>query len=398
MWIFIEATDVWLFRDGRPFDAGADHRAASIFPPAPTTIQGAIRTKLLALYNTSFTDYAEGNNISSEITDQIGTADNGQPGQMQFRGPFLARRQADNSIMPYFPRPADILQVNSDKVQRLVPLRPDNKAPFAANWPDEVPYLQPCLYDVSLVGDDKPEGGQAWISAVGMRAYLAGKISTDNFSPPGQDRGGRNEWLAKAEAELNTSGYLGHVHLKPTTYFFRNEYRLGIGIEEVHKRPSDGKLYTATFVRPHNDVGLLVEVTGLLESKWSKAGILSLGGERKSARYSLIDKPAHWPTHETEGNKLYLATPTHFDGGWQTNNWQNYFSNAGQLTAACVSRPQMIGGWDMAQNRPKPMQRYVPAGCVYFFDSSLQRVNDEPICDDKDAGQIGFGTTFIGRY
>jgi CRISPR-associated protein Cmr3 len=44
MQLFLEALDVWLFRDGRPFDAGSDHRARSLFPPYPTVIQGVIRS------------------------------------------------------------------------------------------------------------------------------------------------------------------------------------------------------------------------------------------------------------------------------------------------------------------------------------------------------------------
>ena len=38
--ILIEPTDVWLFRDGRPFNRGQDHSAQSVFPPLPTVMQG----------------------------------------------------------------------------------------------------------------------------------------------------------------------------------------------------------------------------------------------------------------------------------------------------------------------------------------------------------------------
>ncbi|HXG18262.1 MAG TPA: type III-B CRISPR module-associated Cmr3 family protein, partial [Methylomirabilota bacterium] len=44
MYLFLEAIDVWLFRDGRPFDARSDHRAESLFPPYPSVMQGAIRS------------------------------------------------------------------------------------------------------------------------------------------------------------------------------------------------------------------------------------------------------------------------------------------------------------------------------------------------------------------
>jgi CRISPR type III-B/RAMP module-associated protein Cmr3 len=322
---------------------------------------------------------------------------------MQLRGPFLAQRQANNSIMPYFPLPADILHLDSHRPgqepkRRLIPLKPAGQSAFVTNWPQAAPTLQPCLYDDALVeAGDKAEGGQFWISAHGLQAYLNGTITTDDYIPPeGADK---KQWLAEKEAELDKAGKLGRVHLRAANHFFSHEHRLGIGIDGAHKRPSDGKLYTANFIRPCQDVGLLVEVTGLGEDKWPPTGILSLGGERKSARYTIIKQPAHWPASAPAGRKLYLATPTRFEGGWQAGDkWQTYFADAGQLTAACIGHPQMIGGWDMAQNRPKPMQRYVPAGSVYFFTGKLHQTEAaNPICDDSDAGQIGFGTTFIGR-
>lgn len=411
MWLFIEATDVWLFRDGRPFDAGSDHRAASVFPPPPTTIQGALRTELLNKYGVSFADYAQGKDISADIVNQIGTADNSQPGQMWLRGPFIARRQDDDKIMPYFATPSDILQINKDadkekgqaEIHRLLPLKPTDPAPFSANWPAETPQLHPCTYDEAAANGSKPEGGLTWISALGMQAYLAGNISTENFGPPTKERAAYRQWVKDTETALDAAGKLGWVHLKRAGQLFGTEYRLGIGIDEEHKRPSDGKLYTAAFVRPRQNVGLLVEVTGLDESQWRTPGVFSLGGERKTARYSLVE-PAHWPTSAADGRKLYLATPTQFDGGWQPKNWGDYFPQAGPLTAVLVGRPQLIGGWDMAQGRPKPMRRYVPATSVYFFANPLRPDDNDTktanvsICDDKAAGQIGFGTTFIGRW
>ena len=404
MWLFIEATDVWLFRDGRPFDAGSDHRAASIFPPEPTTIQGAIRSKLLALYDADFTAYAAGGGVSDEVVKQIGAAVAPQKGTMRLRGPFLARRlnDDDRQIMPYFPTPADLLQINTDKRRLLVPLKPEPAPAFSSNWPDETPGLRPCTYDEALAGDDDPGGSRTWISAVGFDAYLNGKISTNNFLPSaGLSREARQAWIQEAEAKLNAAGELGHVHLKSAGAFFGSEYRLGIGIDGEHKRPSDGKLYTAAFIRPRQNVGLLVEVTGLDEDKWPSTGVLSLGGERKAARYTRIEKPLHWPSNVTDGNKLVFVTPTYFDDGWLPKNWGSYFTNA-DLTAALVGRAKQIGGWNMAGNRPKPMRRYVPETAVYFFARPLQSKNNTgtangAICDDEDAGRIGFGVTFIGR-
>ena len=60
MQLFLEAVDVWLFRDGRPFDAGQDHSAVSRFPPYPTVIQGAIRSHHLVQTGVNLTGLANG--------------------------------------------------------------------------------------------------------------------------------------------------------------------------------------------------------------------------------------------------------------------------------------------------------------------------------------------------
>ncbi|MBX3057904.1 MAG: type III-B CRISPR module-associated protein Cmr3 [Anaerolineae bacterium] len=388
MWLFIEATDVWLFRDGRPFDAGSDHRAGSHFPPAPTTIQGAIRAQVLALNSIALAAYRRGKGIPDDVSVQIGNPQGGGPGEMRLRGPFLGQQQADGSVMPYFPCPADVLHVNSSDIKKLVPLFPDENPPFATNWPAD--NLQPLTFDPQVAGDETPEGSQAWISAKALQAYLAGNISTDSFSPKEVGQ------AAEMEADLDATRQFGAIHLKRATSLFTSEYRLGIGVDGNRKRPSDGMLYTITYVRPHENVGLLVEVMGLDEAAWGRSGLLSLGGEGRAARYTIITAPAAWPQHQPDGRKLYLASPTYFSHGWQPAAWSTYFANAGNLQSAVVRRHQLIGGWELAANQPKPMQRYVPAGSVYYFDGRLEDPQ-KPVCDDTEAARIGFGLTFIGR-
>ena len=46
-WMLIEPGDVWSFRDGRPLLAGGGSITRSLFPPAPLTVQGAIRSLIL---------------------------------------------------------------------------------------------------------------------------------------------------------------------------------------------------------------------------------------------------------------------------------------------------------------------------------------------------------------
>lgn len=175
---------------------------------------------------------------------------------------------------------------------------------------------------------------------------------------------------------------------------FAREGRLGIGIDSSVKHVVEGLLYQVEYVRPQEDVGLLVEVTGIeaSEGKWGKQGLLSLGGEMRAARYEVLNKPVAWPQN-VQGEqrfKLYLATPACFTAGWRASQWDS-------LVAAALGRAQPIGGWDVALNRQKVMRRYVPAGSVYYF-AGMAPPTGEPVGDDEIDRHIGFGQYFIGRW
>ena len=358
MWLFIEPSDVWLFRDGRPFDAGSDHRAASVFPPHPTTIQGALRRQVLALYGVDVDQYRNRQDVPEDVARQIGwppTRDEpGTLGTIQLRGPFVAKRQSVG-IMPYFPCPVDVL-----KVEQVIKLRLEPQPQFVANWPGDEDELQPLVYDPIKPAEDI----RAWLSAESLSKYLAGQ-------------------------PLDTRDLVAERDL------FEREGRFGVGLDDSIKRPSEGLLYQIEYVRPAQDVGLLVQASGLREDKWDKHGLFNLGGEMRAAHYELLDAGPAWPRSDSAGDtfKVCLTTPAFFDEGWRSTQWKKWGLT---LRAAAVSRPQAIGGWDVALNRQKPMRRYVPAGSVYYFDGDPAKL-PESLCDDATDSQIGFGHYFIGR-
>ena len=51
MRLFIEPTEPLLFRTGRPFDAGQNTFAESLFPPTPETLQGAVRAAIASYWD-----------------------------------------------------------------------------------------------------------------------------------------------------------------------------------------------------------------------------------------------------------------------------------------------------------------------------------------------------------
>jgi CRISPR-associated protein Cmr3 len=103
-------------------------------------------------------------------------------------------------------------------------------------------------------------------------------------------------------------------------------------------------------------------------------GILKLGGEAKTASYTMIEPTRvlkSMPDHkqkalekiQREGYfKLYFKTPAFLRSDWKPNDIQGL-----KLLSANVGKHLSIGGWDMETKNHKPMNRLIPAGSVYVY-------------------------------
>ena len=368
--LFIEPTDVWLFRTGRPFAAGDQARAASIFPPTPRTVQGALRSARLGQSGEPF-DYRQ---WSDALKAEIGQPDNF--GALQVRGPLLAQRQDDGTVKRFFPLPADVTKLNTG----WHILAPQVNADFAANWQGNLWPLLP----LANSEPEKFEGG--WLCEDGLQAYLAGHICG--------------------------------LHIHPARQLFEREPRTGVQIESGPKKPSEGNLYQVEFMRLAENVGLLVDAQGLsLEDN----GWLQLGGEARAGRYATVTTGLDLPPgqrlagHAPLRFKLYLATPAIFRQGWLPQAFTLHTDGSYQgswrginlkLVAAALGKTQSIGGRDIAQrDQQRAMHRAVPAGSVYFFEvTNTQQTAQEVFAafdgarvSDADA-EIGFGLGYVGGW
>jgi CRISPR-associated protein Cmr3 len=106
MQIVIRPMDVWLFRDGKPFMAGEDHAAETLFPPSPFTLQGAIRTKVLADKGVNLAEFAK--NGERNPDPEVGYGD--YFGKLRLLGPLLMRCK-DGKWERLIPIPADVVEV-----------------------------------------------------------------------------------------------------------------------------------------------------------------------------------------------------------------------------------------------------------------------------------------------
>ncbi len=149
--------------------------------------------------------------------------------------------------------------------------------------------------------------------------------------------------------------------------------------------------------------------------------ITTIGGEGKKAIIQQGNElPIALPTFDNTDTqfKLYIATPTIFTQGAipdfiNPNNLTGEIIegiNVKLLTCA-IGKFLSIGGFDLAQQQPKPMQKAIPAGSVYYFEL-LDTTNTEAtftqlaehfnvyrnsICQEKTFAKQGYGICYVGK-
>ncbi|HPH98125.1 MAG TPA: type III-B CRISPR module-associated protein Cmr3 [Anaerolineaceae bacterium] len=353
--LFIEPSDVWLFRDGRPFNIGSGQRVQSLFPPFPNVVQGAIRSHQLALKKVNLHD-------KDSIVAAVGTSED--YGQLRLRGPFLARVEKDTAgketIVPYFPLPMDAVVKNGE-------VRPAS-APRQAS--EVKTSLGENLWIMGL--DDQPEKikGNLWLSCTQLLQYLDGK--------------------AVRIASTATS----------EKHFFTRENRIGNSIDSSLGITQTGMLFEVEYIRPEKGVGLLVEMSGY--DDWPSSGIFRFGGESRSASFRKVN--VSFEMGKVQDRKLpkrfkiYFASPTWFSAGWRPENWNIFFEGSVKLVSAAVGRYQSIGGFDYAKQWHKPCRRFVPAGSVYYFETTGAASIRQDLIQNaltEWGAEIGFGQYFI---
>lgn len=393
--LFIEPSDVWLFRDGRPFSAGSDHRARSIFPPFPSVTAGMLRTSYLLTKEAHLPLYAKaifgkGDEVEATSAEReaiisaykdIGSPKSGDYGDLRIRGPYLATWDG-NSLTRYYPAPADLF-VNNDasNASKDICLIPEVRADATINTNLQGGITKPRLLWLPQRSDDehKVEAASGWLSESEIAKYLTGK-----------------------QAEV------AKISLTPNEELFDYENRLGIALQPGSKSTVEGMLYTVDFIRTNwqhgKHIGIYLEVLTSGSSKdiaasWPDEGVVSIGGERRAGLYRKVDvTPDSSPTTAPKRKlKVYLSTPTYFQNGWYPANWSEYFSGNPQLVAAAISPTVTMGGFDLAHHRHKAAKRYVPAGSVYYLESDTEiEYNQKPITDE--GGEIGFGQILIGEW
>lgn len=388
MRLFIEPTESLLFRTGRPFDAGQDTFAESLFPPTPETMQGAVRATI-ASYWDARKNIAEAFN-DRRLTNRIGDRDG--YGRFRVTGLTLGRYARTQELLKakewhverLFPPPAHIM-TTGERLYRLLPhsLEKDvREGSKSTNFPAGVNYyLEP---EKRLVDELKPLIG--WLTETDLYTTLKTE-DIDNIK------------LIKKED------------------IYQEEPRLGIGIQCGTKAAEEGYLYQTVMIRMNHhrgrdfNYGFVVDIqlaplspndVPLNDTQTQQelhlpdSGWMTIGGEQRAAHFSVIPTPPR-QVYPLKGDSsfLYLATLATFETGWKPSP---HFAPLDTPLTAAINRYESVGGWklnpDDAKGDHKVMRRCIPAGSVYFYNgkvTSPQALTDYGM-------EIGYGIIYEGAW
>lgn len=407
MRIFIEPTEPLLFRAGKPFTAGENNFAESMFPPTPETLQGALRAMIATQWGLEFAKTSGTDALFSqpEVVELIGKRDGDRNTYGRFRVTGLALGFYDTEtqqVCRLFPAPTHLIQVTvkdgQTEITTTMRLSPTPIAQELSNHPVGTQLLLPDLGQKKTAGKSEPLPG--WLTPSGLQHAL----SKTGFSGSDETREDeKRKWFV------------------PVHKVFLREARLGIGMNNTTKTTEDGYLYQTHMIRMQPRYGFVVDIalgekqygecalpaseqcTGRLEIppelNFLKEGWLTLGGEQRTAHFRVLQPdecaPEHGISQTAAGRLLYFATPTYFQDGWLPAHTQIFGKSP---LAAAINHYQPIGGWLLspgnAGGMSKAIRRCIPAGSVYYFTDSIEAT--QPLTEY--GWQIGYGIAYTGEW
>lgn len=390
----IEPRDPLIARDGRPSENG---RFSTLGFPYPSMLAGAVRTRMVAGRGTF---------------DLAGTEALEQLKKIAVQGPLLAELTDDSEppVAWLAPAPRDALFVRNQSDQPV--LRALRPRPLEAR------------------------GSVDGLTERGLMPVASDAERNPGKAPLGVPSFWRWEefesWLLQAQDRDPVD--LQRLGITPLPV----ERRVHLAIQPGERVSIDGALFETAglrFLQPGASrlaprrFALSVRVGAsqvgerhldLLEQ------VAPLGGERRLAHWAPSQHA--WPVlpkmiceriSETRRVRLILATPALFaDGalpGWSNQPWPSGGNVKATVRAACVPRPEIVSGWDLAfdngpgkkKGRPKPTRRLAPAGSVYFIELTGSKEDVAswcaatwlaPVSDFDQERRDGFGLAFLGTW
>ena len=327
---FIEPLDVLFLRGNKLFGDPGSY-GECLIPPWPSVAAGAIRSRMLTDDGVDLTAF--GNN--AVVHPALGTP--ADPGSFILAGFHLARRQGGKVEILLAP-PADLIisKGSSGKLQI------DRLSPQAIHLQSSYPLAMPPVL-AQGVERSKAESGY-WLTQAGWQTYLQGDTPT-------------------VEQLLHSS----------TLWSLDN--RVGIGMSTSTGSVEEGKLFSAQAVALQPGVGFVAAVSG---AQPPAEDLLRFGGDGRAATIEQADielpAPDYTAISRSGRCRIVLTSPGLFTDGWKLPGCdeQSRITLPGGIRASLISaaipRAETLSGWDLAKWQPKPAQRIVPTGSVYWLD------------------------------
>lgn len=368
---FIEALDVLFLRGNKLFgDPGSF--GESLVPPWPSVVAGALRSRMLVDAGIDLADFASGNSVHPEL----GSPD--APGPFTVTAFQLARRRDNGTLEVFFTPPADlVLSTNEDGhpcVSSIKSVAIDKRL-MTSSPLSQLPVL-------GMPKRCKPMKGY-WLTESGWKHYINGG------TPPARD------WCRSDE-------------------LWSLDHRVGVGLDTATRHVVKGRLFSMQAVAMKYGVGFLASVSGALPPA---SGMLRLGGDGRAAAIHSVSYVTPEPDYDAISKsrrcRLVLATPGIFSEGWKLPGTQKdgYFSMdgiRGHIVCAAVPRAETVSGWDMAQRKPKPAQKTVLPGTVYWMDdleaepNALRNLAEHGLwdrhCQDEARRAEGFNRVWLAKW
>lgn len=387
--------DTLFFRDGSPYQKEETNQSgtASMFPPSPPTLVGAIRAACARALGWKDGDWSK----NEEIRTQLG---NGEDlGKLHFRGPFLVRCKSPSNEAKgegkkteiLFPAPANLM----GKIDK-----PDDKFGNENDKPtvESSTLLSPssngldCDFGSArlpeVIANPRPEGAKMlhekgwWITAEGLEQVLEGNRPEEK-------------------------------HLVHQNQLWSKESRIGIARSDDSRTTKEGAMYSPSHIRLKRGVSIAMEVKGL--SQECKEALPKqpqpVGGESRACwlhlcEYSLpFPKPpkSKWDdSKETLRYTVTALTPVAVSNLPKSKSEEeNYAELPGRIISACLPRPVILGGWDSLKCRPLPLKPYLAPGSVLFLEAKTEEIENVKKLHNHAIGdrrEWGFGLVAIGIW
>jgi CRISPR-associated protein Cmr3 len=385
----IQAVDTLFFRDGKPFTMGEDSVAEGMFPPMPSVLYGALRSAYFA-DNIEELDKA---NENDDPTEELVIT-----GVYYLQENIYKYISEDKNIPPnistnskiLYPVPLDLANRNGEGVIA-------NTISFSSN----------SLLNENAYHDIVVEGYNGFLDSDILNNYLSDE---------------KNGYYPVLIDSIKTK-----------------DIKIGIGRDKQLKSVKEGLLYRTELTRLHEKVNFFAEenktqvakTSILIKSNFQNIAtypdFIRLGGEGKIAKCDEIPIPKIKFDYLTEIKKyfkLYFLTPAVFTNKFELN--KNEISGSIpdfdtfnletlecewkgiklKLLSAFVGKYQTVGGFDIKRGEPKPMQKAIPAGSVYYFEiidnkktskDVISEFHNKSVYTDKNSTlyKQGYGITLI---